>query len=224
MHLKRRTNEATPARRFSVAAGCVLLALATCASALALRMDIQEETRGRTRTMATDGRSIFYHKDFVTGCSDQELLGLLAHEVMHPAMQHHTRRGDRDPKLWNEASDYAINPILTEAGFVLPGTPLLDPEYRGMTAEQIYEVLKESRAGEEDEGIPEDAEINNTKDGDSTAQLPATAGLSVGSGLLGARSVENCTVMVEPAATLVPVGETEETGSAGGGLAEVAAA
>jgi predicted metal-dependent peptidase len=138
--------------------------------ALALRMDIQEETRGRTRTMATDGRSVFYHKDFVTGCSDQELVGLLAHEVMHPAMQHHTRRGDRDPKLWNEAGDYAINPILTEAGFVLPGTPLLDPEYRGMTAEQIYEVLKESRAGEEDEGIPEDAEINNTKDGDSTAQ------------------------------------------------------
>jgi predicted metal-dependent peptidase len=120
--------------------------------------------------MATDGRSIFYHKDFVTGCSDQELVGLLAHEVMHPAMQHHTRRGDRDPKLWNEAGDYAINPILTEAGFVLPGTPLLDPEYRGMTAEQIYEVLKESRAGEEDEGIPEDAEINNTRDGDSTAQ------------------------------------------------------
>ena len=54
--------------------------------------------------------------------------------------------------------------------------------------------------------------------------MPATGGLSVGSGLLGARSVENCTVMVEPAATLVPVGETDETVSAGGGLAEVAAA
>ena len=64
----------------------------------------------------------------------------------------------------------------------------------------------------------------SSNDGDSTAQLPATGGLSVGSGLLGARSVENCTVMVEPAATLVPVGETEETVSAGGGLAEVAAA
>ena len=94
--------------------------------------------------MATDGRSIFYHKDYVKGCSDQELVGLFAHEVMHPAMQHHTRRGDRDPGLWNEAADYAINPILAEAGFVLPGTPLLNPKYRGMTAEQIYEVLKDS--------------------------------------------------------------------------------
>jgi len=138
--------------------------------ALALRMDIQEETGGRTRTMATDGRSIFYQKDFVTGCSDQELVGLLAHEVMHPAMQHHTRRGDRDSGLWNEAGDYAINPILTEAGFVLPGTPLLDPEYRGLTAEQIYEVLKNSRASDEGDDAPEDAETPNTGDGENTAE------------------------------------------------------
>src|SRR3984957_16082170 len=89
--------------------------------ALALRMKIEEETKGRTRTMATDGRSFFYHKDYVKGCSDLELVGLLAHEVMHPAMQHHTRRGHRDPGLWNDAADYAINAILTEAGFALPG-------------------------------------------------------------------------------------------------------
>ncbi len=64
----------------------------------------------------------------------------------------------------------------------------------------------------------------SSNDGDSTAQAPATGGLSVGIGLFGARSVENCTVMVEPAATLAPVGETDETVRAGGGLAEVAAA
>ena len=108
---------------------------------LALRMNLEEETRGRTQTMATDGRSIFYDPKFVKGCSDLELVGLLAHEVMHPAMQHHTRRGDRDPRLWNDAADYAINPILTEAGFVLPGGALTSFQYRGMTAEQIYDDL-----------------------------------------------------------------------------------
>ena len=81
------------------------------------------------------------------GCSDPELIGLLAHEVMHPAMQHHTRRGDRDPALWNDAADYAINPILTEAGFTLPGDMLNDPEYRGMTAEQIYDALNQPHGG-----------------------------------------------------------------------------
>ena len=64
----------------------------------------------------------------------------------------------------------------------------------------------------------------SSNDGDSTAHEPATGGLSVGMGLPGARSVENCTVMVDPAATLAPVGETDATVSAGGGVDGVAAA
>jgi len=120
--------------------------------ALALRMAMEEETKGRTRTLATDGRSIFYDQAFVKGCSDLELIGLLAHEVMHPAMQHHTRRGDRDPSLWNDAADYAINPILSEAGFTLPGDVLNDPKFRGMTAEQIYDALNQPHGeGDADE-------------------------------------------------------------------------
>src|SRR3984957_16821619 len=131
--------------------------------ALALRMNLEEETKGRTQTMATDGRSIFYDNGFVEGCSDIELIGLLAHEVMHPAMQHHTRRGDRDPGLWNDAADYAINPILAEAGFTLPGNLLNDPQYRGMTAEQIYDALNQPRNGGDEEEKGQDD--NQTGDG-----------------------------------------------------------
>ncbi len=43
-------------------------------------------------------------------------------------------------------------------------------------------------------------------------------------GLPGARSVENCTEIVDPAATFVPVGVTDATVSAGGGAVGVAAA
>ncbi len=158
-------------KRRLVAARAVLVLDHPFFGALSLRMNIEEEIKGRTRTMATDGRSIFYHKDYVQGCTDQELVGLFAHEVMHPAMQHHTRRGNRDPKLWNEAGDYAINPILAESGFVLPGAPLENPKYRGMTAEQIYEVLKEARgSGEGGEDVPQDEEAQSTSEGDGTAQ------------------------------------------------------
>jgi predicted metal-dependent peptidase len=131
--------------------------------ALALRMAMEEETKGRTRTMATDGRRIFYDKAFVKGCSDPELIGLLAHEVMHPAMQHHTRRGDRDAALWNDAADYAINPILTEAGFTLPGEVLNDPQYRGMTAEQIYDALNSQHGGGDED--KENQNDDRTADG-----------------------------------------------------------
>src|ERR1041385_8299123 len=59
----------------------------------------------RTKTMATDGRCLYYNVRFVAECTDAELVGTYAHEVMHPAMQHHTRRGNRDPREWNIAGD-----------------------------------------------------------------------------------------------------------------------
>jgi predicted metal-dependent peptidase len=61
---------------------------------------------------------------------------------MHPALQHHTRRGSRNPKRWNMACDYAINPLLVEAGLTLPKDVLLDHRFRGMSAERIYNLLE----------------------------------------------------------------------------------
>ena len=71
------------------------------------------------QTMATDGVSLYYNPAFVETLNAAELAGVLAHEVMHPALQHHTRRGDRDQKCWNMACDYAINPLLLDAGLAM---------------------------------------------------------------------------------------------------------
>ncbi len=94
-------------------------------------------------TMATDGVSLFYNPEFVKTLNAAELSGVLAHEVMHPALQHHTRRGDRDQTRWNMACDYAINPILLEAGLTLPKDVLIDNRFRGMSAERIYNLIEE---------------------------------------------------------------------------------
>jgi Putative metallopeptidase domain len=67
------------------------------------------------QTMATDGISLFYNQDFVDTLNAAELIGTLAHEVLHLALQHHTHRGDRNRKRWNIACDYAINPLLLDA-------------------------------------------------------------------------------------------------------------
>ena len=64
---------------------------------------------------------------------------------MHPALHHHVRRSGRDPRRWNEACDYAINPLLLDAGLRLPDGILVDPRFRGMSAEQIYN-LREAEA------------------------------------------------------------------------------
>ena len=96
-------------------------------------------------TMATNGVVLRYNPAFVDTLNAATLAGVLAHEVMHPALKHHTRRAKRDPRRWNEACDYAINPLLLDSGLSLPDDVLVDPRFRGMSAEQIYN-LREAEA------------------------------------------------------------------------------
>jgi predicted metal-dependent peptidase len=106
-------------------------------------------------TMATDGVSLFYNPEFVDTLNAAELAGVLAHEVMHPALQHHTRRGDRDRARWNMACDFAINPMLLDAGLTLPKDVLLDNRFCGMSAERIYNLIEEDEKQEGSSGQPE---------------------------------------------------------------------
>ncbi len=89
-------------------------------------------------TMATDGKRIAYNPSFVDELKPAELEAVLAHEVLHCALGHHCRRGHREPRLWNEAADLAINPILLKNGFTLPAGALVDPSFDNLCAEEIY--------------------------------------------------------------------------------------
>ncbi len=91
--------------------------------------------------MATDGRHIFYNRAWTETLTREECTAVLAHEVCHIALLHHLRRGTRNPFLFNIACDYAINPILLNAGFKLPGECLFDAAYADMPAERIYDLL-----------------------------------------------------------------------------------
>jgi predicted metal-dependent peptidase len=122
-------------------------------------------------TMATDGVSLFYNPEFVDTLNAAELAGVLAHEVMHPALQHHTRRCDRDQARWNMACDFAINPILLDAGLTLPKDVLIDNRFRGMSAEQIYNLIEDDEKQEGSSGQSE-SQVGNGSGGleDSSLQ------------------------------------------------------
>ena len=136
--------------------------------------------------MATDGVSLFYNPEFVDTLNAAELAGVLAHEVMHPALQHHTRRGDRNPARWNMACDYAINPILLDAGLTLPKDVLIDNRFRGMSAERIYNLIEEEEKPEGSSGESESQSGNGSaapEDGshqhdaaENEPQAPSTPG------------------------------------------------
>lgn len=134
-------------------------------------------------TMATNGATIAYNPEFTNGLTDPECAGVVAHEVLHVAFKHHLRRGDRDPRGWNIAADYAINGILLDAGFTLPEGGLHNPAYAGMSAESIYDLLPESdrNGGSQGQGWGdvEDSPGTESGDADAIAQEAADADQSV---------------------------------------------
>ena len=65
-------------------------------------------------TFATDGEKILYNENFLESLSISEIQFVLAHEVMHAVFQHMFRLSGRDAELWNQATDYVINDLLTK--------------------------------------------------------------------------------------------------------------
>ena len=142
---------------------------------LCLKLRLIEDAK--LPTFATDGTCILFNPEFAEKLSDEEVVGVLAHETLHAAFLHVFRLAGRHPVKWNVACDFAINLLLTQAGFKLPGKPmtweemaaageaarksgaqpesghLLDPAYEGMSADAIYaklpiQVIKINMAGQ----------------------------------------------------------------------------
>ena len=71
------------------------------------------------------------------------LMSALVHEVLHAALQHIWRRGDRDRELWDMACDYVVNQIIKDQGLQLPPGVFLSGRFKGMSADAVYSILLE---------------------------------------------------------------------------------
>lgn len=113
-------------------------------------------------TVATDGRSIFFHPAWLGGLYRQSRVGTnraYLHMVMHCLLHHVTRRKNREKQLWNLSCDIAAESILD--GWFLkcihkPQTRLRKDIYAGLekdlkvlTAEGIYRQIVKWRLEEE---------------------------------------------------------------------------
>ena len=72
---------------------------------------------------------------------------VIAHELLHVGLAHHSRRQGRDPFLWNVACDYLINAWLMEMRIgEMPSLGVLfDSGLQGLSAEAIYDQIISER-------------------------------------------------------------------------------
>jgi len=140
----------------------------------------------RIPTAATDGHRIFINPNFFYPMSTRQVLFVLAHEVMHTALLHTVRQYSRDHNRWNIAADHEINLLLAydkilsieEITNELHG--YANPEYKGQTAEEIYndpdlQVGNKPSSGEpESDGnsMPEDEVPSNGESGSGGDPAP----------------------------------------------------
>ncbi|NCC26436.1 MAG: hypothetical protein EOM25_14750 [Deltaproteobacteria bacterium] len=164
----------SPAREKMVKARADLVLEHPFFATLALRLDLREDRS--CATVWSDGSVLAYNPDYIETQPPAAVKGMQCHEVLHLACSHHTRRNGREAGLWNRACDYAINPILLEAGVKLPPGYLDDPVHHGRSADAIYEdLLRDLDTGRG--GAENGAEQDAVPDGDMESASAGVPGL-----------------------------------------------
>ncbi len=111
--------------------------------ALVLRMPMKPADPKWCKTIGTDARAFYYNPGYIDSLSVDQAQFALAHEALHCALSHFSRREHRDRRRWDIACDLAINPLLIKEGMTPPPGALYDIGFEGMMAEEIYPNIKE---------------------------------------------------------------------------------
>lgn len=110
-----------------------------------LAMRLRIESMPGLGTFATDGQAIMYDPTFAATLTDEEITAVMAHEILHCALLHPFRLGNRDRMQANISMDYVINIELNKAGFKLPaGCIPPDMQYDRMAWEQVYALRQKA--------------------------------------------------------------------------------
>ncbi len=89
------------------------------------------------------GATLWVNCEWTKSLPDKQLFGVLAHEIMHPLLQHASRSEGKKVETWGKASDMAINASLVQSGIEIPPYGLLPPrEHYESSAEELYAMIE----------------------------------------------------------------------------------
>lgn len=111
---------------------------------LVLRLPLINADPKWCHTTATDAKSLYFNEEYIDSLSLKQCQFVLAHEALHCALSHFSRRQHRIKHRWDIACDYAINSILLAEQLAAPLDILIDKQFDGMTAEEIYPYIDDA--------------------------------------------------------------------------------
>lgn len=145
-------NDAQRVKRLEKASLRVLFSVPFFAPGVCRLADVLDDNV--TKTAGTDGKSIYWNREFLDKLKDEELVTVKCHEVTHNLLGHGWRApAGVDWETWNEATDHAVNNMLKEFSEQVTGKRLADPfpfpdghyccnpAFKGMAEEVIYGML-----------------------------------------------------------------------------------
>ena len=141
---------------------------------LATRLKIQEGSDWLP-TAATDGRTIYFNREFFTPLSIKQVEFVIAHEILHNVFDHMSRREGRKPDIFNIAADYCVNGQIVRDGIGdhnIEGIKIFhDKKYYGMGAEEIYDKIYDEMDEEQLKALGQllDEHIDWGEDGDGNS-------------------------------------------------------
>ena len=129
-----------------------------------LRLDDNKETL----TFSSDGISLKYNDEYFEKAPLDEIEFALANGAMHAVLKHQERANDRVGRIWQAATDLAVNSMLIKNDFILPPYVYYDERFEGMYAEEIYDILKDemiynNTLDEAEAPTPDDVSENSDK-------------------------------------------------------------
>ena len=136
---------------------------------MATRLKVQDASDW-CKTAATDGRHLFYSREFFEKLTTKQVEFVVAHEILHNVFDHMGRREGRDAKIFNIAADYCVNGQLVRdrIGEAPPDIKIFhDPVHYGKSAEQVYDEIYDQMDDEQLQALGEllDEHIDWEKEG-----------------------------------------------------------
>lgn len=145
---------------------------------LAMNLELIPVVDHRCPTASTDGKRVFFNPHFLNDLSEDERMTILAHEIWHCGLSHFEREHGRieDHTMWNHAIDHEVNSLLEDDGFKIPQGAILYHQYKGESAEKVFELIKTGQI--EMRGKCLDEHGNSTPDENKTPGNDGTDGWS----------------------------------------------